>query len=408
MTQRVLRFPEGFYWGPATSSYQVEGGIINNDWASFAKASGAQGLGERIPFAGKACDHYHRFEEDFDIARKLSQNAHRFSIEWARVEPEEGRWNFEAVEHYREVLNALRKRHMEPFMTLWHFTLPLWLSQKGGWENKKSVEYFARYAEFLARQYGDLVKFWITLNEPLVYVGEAYLKKRWPPQRKSPRRANRVRKNLLRAHNEAYARLKEISKSFRVGVAKHFVHYVPARNDSFLDKQLVRVMENFEHGFLKKIGKKQDFIGFNYYRPVHLRFNVLKPGNFFMQELAPGGDTTDMGWGIEPEGIYRILKKLKRYKKPIYITENGIADKKDEKRESFIKDHLAYVHKAIREGVNVKGYFYWSLLDNFEWTDGYGPKFGLVEVNFKTQKRTVRKSAYKYAKICRENGLLVD
>ena len=164
-------------------------------------------------------------------------------------------------------------------------------------------------------------------------------------------------------------------------------------------------MESFDTNFLKKIKRFQDFIGLNYYRPVRVRLALTRPRKFFIKEEDPEGDSTDMGWGIYPKGIYEVLKKLKRYNVPIYITENGIADKTDEKRARFIIDHLVFVHKAIKEGIPVKGYFYWSLLDNFEWTDGYGPKFGLVEVDFKTQKRTIRKSAYTYAQICRTNSL---
>ncbi len=398
MREYHLRFPKGFYWGSATSSYQVEGGISNNDWAYAARE-------KKVPRAGAACDHYNRFEKDFTIAKKLQQNAHRFSIEWARVEPEEGRWNFEAVEHYRTMIHALRKRQIEPFVTLWHFTLPLWLSKRGGWENKKSPDYFMRYAEFLANQYRDVVDFWITLNEPLVYVGEAYLKKRWPPQKKSLRKANRVRKNFIEAHRKSFEVMKRVSKHFKVGLAKHFVYYVPAHENSFIERRLVRRLEAFDFDFLGKIKHHQDFIGVNYYRPVRVGFSPLTPQNFFIAE-KPQGEKTDMGWEILPEGIYHILKKLKSYRRPVYILENGIADKKDTKRATFIKNHLAYVHKAIREGVNVKGYFYWSLLDNFEWTDGYRPKFGLVAVDFKTQKRTIRESAMAYAQICKNNSIL--
>lgn len=401
MTKHVLKFPRGFYWGSATSSYQVEGGITNNDWAQAARE-------KKVPSAGAACDHYNRFREDFDLVKKLNQNAHRFSIEWARIEPEEGKWNFKAVEHYREVLEALRKRNIEPFVSLWHFMLPLWVSEKGGWENKRTIKHFTRYVEFIVNQYQDLAKFWLTLNEPLVYVGEQYLKAAWPPGKKSLRSARRVRENFVKAHRESFMLIKQISKTLRVGVAKHFVYYLPVRERSFLDKRVVRTMESFDFDYLDKIKGHQDFIGLNYYRSVKVKFSITKPQKFFIEE-KPSGDLTDMGWEIYPEGIYEILKKLKKYRVPIYIVENGIADKKDQKREKYIVDHLKYIHKAItRERVNVKGYLHWSLLDNFEWAQGFGPKFGLVEVNFKTQKRTIRPSAYAYSKICKENAIIVN
>ena len=364
------RFPEGFFWGSATSAYQVEGGIENNDWALAAR----QG---KIPAAGRAMDHYNRFEEDFDIAKELDQNSHRFSIEWARIEPEEGKFNEKEIEHYRKVIEALRERGIEPFVTLWHFTLPLWFSHLGGFENKRSSFYFSRYCEYVVKNLGKNVKFWITINEPMVYIGAGYLKGQWPPFKIlnfSPVG------NLVKAHNESFQKIKNVSPEAKVGVAKNNIYF----------QKLSFLKYFWNYRFLNGIKENQDFIGLNYY---------------FRASWLKGKERSDMNWEIFPEGIYHVLKELKKYNKPIYITENGLADAKDLKREEFIKEHLKWVHKAIQEGIDVRGYFYWSLLDNFEWDKGFWPRFGLVEVDYGTLERKIRPSAYEYAKICKENKL---
>ena len=374
------RFPEGFFWGSATAAYQVEGGIENNDWAEAAK----QG---KVPAAGKATDHYNRYEEDFDIVKKLNQNAHRFSIEWARIEPEEGRFNEKEIGHYRKVISALRERGIEPFVTLWHFTLPLWFSRLGGFENKKSPFYFSRYCEHVVKNLGDQVKFWITINEPMVYFWESYIKKDWPPFKRNIFLFRKIMKNLIYSHIEAYKKIKEVDSDSQIGIAKNNADF---DTPGIIFKSHRRLFWN--HYFLKKIFKHQDFIGLNYYFHKHFGYR------FYEEKSA-------LGWPIYPKGIYHVLLELKKYNKSVYITENGLADAKDEKRENFIKEHLKWVHQAIQEGIDIRGYFYWSLLDTFEWEKGFEPRFGLVEVNYQTMERKIRPSAYEYGKICKENKL---
>ncbi|TSC74845.1 MAG: beta-glucosidase [Parcubacteria group bacterium Gr01-1014_44] len=366
-----LKFPDGFLWGSATSSYQVEGGIENNDWAASAREG-------KVPPAGRATDHYHLYEKDFDLAKSLGHNAHRFSIEWARIEPEEGRFSEEAIEHYRKVLEALRARGMEPFVTLHHWTLPLWFAEKGGWLGKDAPKIFARYCEYVVSRLGDMAKFWITINEPEVFIAHGYLKGNWPPFKKSIFKYFKATKILLSSHLASYNIIKKINSELRVGIAK---------NNSY------HWFWNFY--FLNKIKNHQDFIGLNYY--FHRRFFKNK-----------NKEISDMGWEIYPEGICHVLKELKKYKKPVYITENGLADAKDQKREKFIKEHLQWAHRALQEGVDLRGYMYWSLLDNFEWAHGFEPRFGLVEVNYETLERRIRPSAWEYAKICKANQLEVD
>ncbi len=414
-----LKFPEGFLWGTATSSYQVEGGIGPVRSLAHAKGASPEGLGEaasngiendwseaaragRVPAAGRACDHYNRYEGDFDIAKSLGQNAHRFSIEWARVEPEEGRFDENAVGHYRKVLQALRERGLEPFVTLWHFTLPIWFAKMGGFENKKAPFYFAKYCEYVvgrlaasaeatASQGGAGVKFWITLNEPMVYVGQGYGSGIWPPLKKDFIKLLRVVDNLITSHNIAYQKIKALLPNSQVGIAADQVDYHHNNNPlSFLQSRFMDWFRN--RRFLSRTSKCRDFIGVNYYRPIiyYGKLNLEK---------------TDMSWDIYPKGIYNVLARLKRYRKPVYITENGIADATDARRAKFIRDHLYWVNRAIHDGIDVRGYFYWSLLDNFEWAHGLGPRFGLVEMNYETMERKIRSSAYEYKRICESNSL---
>ena len=400
-------FPNGFVWGSATASYQVEGGIENNDWAQAARDG-------RVPAAGRACDHYIRYEEDFDIAKSLSQNAHRFSIEWARVEPEEGKFDEVAIEHYRKVLQALRDRGLEPFVTLYHWTLPLWFVKKGSWLARDSHEIFGRYCGHVVEGLGDSAKFWITINEPLVFSSHGYLKGNWPPFKKNLISWLRVVSKLIMSHNVAYKKIKAVNPNLNIGVAKHNINFESNKNP--LNWLLSRFMIWFwNHHFLKSI--KQDFIGLNYY--FHRKFGDKEKY-----------EKNDMGWDIYPKGIYNVLIELKKYSKPIYITENGLADAVDTKRAKFIKEHLQWVLRAIHpvrslahasgvspkdlgeatsngvnDGVDVRGYFYWSLLDNFEWAHGFDPRFGLVEMNYDTLERKIRPSAYEYKKICESNSI---
>ncbi|MEK7121111.1 MAG: glycoside hydrolase family 1 protein [Patescibacteria group bacterium] len=411
-----LKFPEGFKWGSATSAYQIEGGN-HNDWSSQCRncLSLNPSRRPRIPCAGKACDSYNRYEEDFDIAKKLNQNIHRFSIEWSRIEPKEGRFDPEAMHHYVNVVKALRERGIEPMVTLWHFTNPVWFAEKSGWLNEKSPEYFTRYAKYVVDNLKDKVGLWITFNEASdVYAAMSYYRGVWPPNKKNIFSAIKVVLNIIKAHTLAYQEIKKIynvpspvldlngSVSHNmeplVGIVENNRHFIAG---NFLRRLRQRVWEYYRNRYLlDRVQSSIDFIGLNYYTIDRLfgSYSVL-PKQPTMEE---------MGWEIYPKGIYHELMALKSYKKPIFITENGIADSKDEKREKFIKDHLRWVWQAIHDGADVRGYMYWSLLDNFEWAHGFGPKFGLVEVNYETFARKIRPSALEYAKICKTNQLEID
>jgi len=407
--KNILQFPKGFLWGASTSAHQVEGGQFNDwtvwekesskskvqkakleDWSGYILENYPNPLQNNNYISGQACDHYNCYKEDFDIAKSLNHNAHRFSIEWSRIEPEQGKFNQKEIEHYREVLLSLKERGLEPFVTLYHWTLPIWLAEKGGWLNQKTPYYFDRYVKIISENLFNEVDFWITINEPLVYASASFLKGIWPPaspsqgrpQNRSILKYFKVLNNLAKAHQLSYKSLHLIDLDCQVGIAKNNIHF----------KNVFLANYFWNKYFLNKIKKEQDFIGLNYY--FHHRF-------FKEKKLL----VSDLGWDFYPQGIYYLLKDLKKYKKPIYITENGLADIKDTKRIRFIKDHLKYIYQAIKKGVNVRGYFYWSLLDNFEWDKGFWPRFGLIEIDYKTMKRKVRPSAYEYAKICKENRI---
>jgi len=414
-----LIFPAGFFWGAATSAHQVEGGNYN-DWTEWEKAN-AERLArearekwqpwqqERFPemfnpqnyISGRACDHYNRFEEDFDIAKQLGHNAHRFSIEWSRVEPEEGKFNEAAIEHYRKVILALTAQRVEPFVTLWHWTNPLWIRDIGGWENKKTIEYFLRYVEKIVKAFSD-VKFWLIVNEPTVYAALSYIKGTQPPGKRSIFRSQRAINNLVAAHTAAYNIIHSINSVAMVSSPYSVNYWIPYKNRPW-NRLLTSAMNCLEGYFLNKIKNKADFIALQYYRSITAGFKI--GGNFLGvidNRLHSGGDNlTDLDWKIYPEGIYYFLKKISRHKLPIYILENGIADAGDSKRAKFIREHLNWIHKAIQEGVDVRGYFHWSLLDNFEFVEvrGFWPRFGLVEVDYKTLERKIRPSAWEYKKI---------
>jgi beta-glucosidase len=406
----MKRFPDGFYWGAATASYQVEGGIENTDWAEAAREG-------RVPPCGRACDHYNRFEEDFDIAKQLGHNAHRFSLEWARIEPNEGQFDATAINHYRSVIRALKARDIKPYVTLWHFTLPQWFAESGGFERPDSPEIFARYASHVAHTLGADLEGISTMNEPNVYGSNGWLRGSWPPfkrftltdkvsitnsGRQYEARASRglrplflyfrVMKNLARAHNTAYATIKAITPSVEVSVVKHVIVF-DANHNPFNRLKAWFANEYWTHKFMRRVYRTCDSIGLNYY--------------FYTQF----GDTrnwrkTDMDWNFAPEHIYDALKMLSRYQKPLFVSEAGLADAADSGRAEYITRQVEAVWQAIQDGMDVRGHMYWSLLDNYEWALGFEKRFGLVAINYDTLERVIRPSARVYQRICENNGIL--
>jgi len=391
-----LKFPDGFLWGAGVSSHQVEGGNTKNDWYSWEKNSGK--VKEE---SGRACDYWNRFREDHKIAKDLNLNAFRISLEWSRIEPDEGNFDMSAIEHYRKMFLDMKANGLRRIITLHHYTVPLWFFQKYGWHKNKSVELFSRYAEKVAEGLGGEIDLLITINEPRLVVNRGYLVGDRPPGKRNPFLFWRARRNLVQAHEKAYDSIKRIYPDLPIGITQFtndFDYFGRGRWQNWLTEKI----ESFYNWhFFDEIKDKQDFIGINYYYGAKVKWCYP-----FYELATYEKRVTDMGWGVMPEGIYEItMDAWKKYQKPIYILENGIADSEDKYRASFISGHLRALHKAIRKGAFVQGYFYWSFLDNYEWNDGYAMRFGLVEVDYKTLERKIRPSAWEYAKICKSNEL---
>ena len=422
MPESVI-FPAGFLWGAATSAHQVEGDNRHNDWWAWEQA------GKAREQSGTACDHYARFAEDFDLAKALHHNAHRFSIEWSRIEPEPEQWETSALEHYRQVVDALRARDLEPIVTLFHFTSPQWFSERGGWCHPQAGAWFARYVERVLEAIGPSVRYWITFNEPMIYLYQGYVAGVWPPGERSWRTTWRALAGMLRAHRSAYwlihQRLDDGARPPIVGFAKNMVVFAPCDPRSLRDRLARwarhRIFNDFVLAAFRRgrigwwPGRRRclDIIGLNYYTRDFVHFAGWVGGRLFGQVCSvmhhrDVGERNMLGWEIYPEGIHRCLRNLARYRLPILVTENGICTADDAQRWRFIRGHLAQVARAMREGASVVGYLHWSLMDNFEWHEGFGPRFGLVEVDYATQARRVRPSAERFAQVCRTGRLPSD
>jgi beta-glucosidase len=301
----------------------------------------------------------------------------------------------------------MKSHNLTRMVTLWHWTMPDWLAAKGGFETKEGVEAFARYAWFVAQNLGSEIDLWLTINEPEVYATMGYQQGTHPPFKKSLILTWRVLENLIAAHRAGYKAIKQALGDVPIGIAKNSAYFAPYRKNNLADQFVCFVLDRISnHYFLQKIQKQLDFIGLNYYfynleKFSWKTFRREMNGNFGRGQLTLDDqqNRSDLGWVLFPEGIYHLLKDLKRYHKPIYITENGLADSVDSRRPKFLKETLAWVAKAKALGVDVRGYFYWSLTDNYEWADGFGPRFGLIDIDYVTQKRTVRPSAKIFKEI---------
>jgi len=404
----MIKFPQNFLWGAATSAYQVEGDNTNADWWQWEKNTGREN-------SGPACRHYQFYEQDFNLAKSLNHNAHRLSIEWSRIEPQEGKFSEGQLKHYIDVILSLKTRNIEPLVTLHHFTNPVWFSKLGGWENRGCVVKFLRYCDFLTRSLAKYVHYWVTINEPTVYISHAYILGVWPPQVKSLLKAKRVQDNLIWAHIKAYRRIHKIYKELNllkpsISISQNMQAFVPCTAN--LKNRFAAYFRDkwYNFGFLDKImrHKTLDFIGVNYYSRQLVELRKLGIGNLAMDVCKNNHHPVkknSLGWDIYPEGLYELLLKLKIYGLPLIITENGICTQDDNLRWDYIYEHLRNIHLAMEKGANVTGYLYWSLMDNFEWDKGFGPRFGLIDIEYNTYKRTVRGSARKFACICKTGVL---
>lgn len=428
--QRMLRFPERFLWGTASSAHQCEGGNRNNQWYRWEQ-QGHILTGEH---SGDACNWWKKAEADFERAEQMENNALRLSLEWSRIEPTEGWWDSSAIERYRQMLKDLHSRHMKPLVTLHHFTDPLWFADRGGFASENNIRYFIRYITHVVQSLQDLCDFWLTINEPNVYAFLGYVLGSYPPGKHNVGRGLHVLRNLMQAHVEAFYAIRRMQPNAEIGYCLDYRLFDPASPLSPLDSVVASVQDAFfnwtslqaaETGHftfplnmvlspIPRASGARDYHGVNYYTRDIVRFDPTRPAEFFGKRyVRPGAVHNDPGlegnFGeIFAEGIYRALKGVyqrTRGNKPLYITENGFSDTLDDRRPRAILEHLAMVHRAIREGVPVGGYFYWTLVDNFEWTEGWGARFGLIELDPYSQERTPRPSASMYGEICRANAI---
>lgn len=394
-----LRFPKGFLWGAATSAHQVEGNNIYSDWWDWEQKHQPPHLQ-----SGAACDQYNRYKEDFDLIKSLNHNAHRLSIEWARIEPRPGEFDHHEIEHYIKLLKYLKSLNIKVMLTLWHFTLPKWVADLGGWENGKTAQFFERFVKRITPEISEFVDMWITLNEPGVYIYEAYIKKEWPVKNRGILGQIKTSLNLASAHKKIYKYLHALDPQKPVGMAQNVQSFEPYHKHSLIEQVTVVLSDLItNHLFYFLTKGTHDFLGINYY--FHIRF---KDSKGILPEVADttdqSRDISDLGWEIYPEGLFDVLADLSDHI-PIYITECGIASTNDDRRNRFLITYLHEVYRAVQAGINVKGFFYWSLIDNFEWHRGFDPRFGLVEVDYATQQRRIRPSALVYTDIIQHNGI---
>lgn len=404
------RFPDGFLWGCATAAHQVEGGNHNSDWWEFERNGGILTGDSSDP----ACDHYRRFREDFRLLRSLQQNAHRLSIEWSRIEPAPGEFDQQQLEHYRAVLAELRVQGMAAMVTLHHFTSPIWFAERGGWSASGAADAWLPFVRRVAEELGGLVTLWCTLNEPNIYAIQGWLTGEFPPGRRGDvRGVYRVLANLAQAHEAAYRELKRLTPDVPVGLAQHRWLMLPApprkRRDVIAAGAAQVAMERWPVGrarLQRVIDASGDYLGLNHYTGSFVAFDLRRPKDQFIRRFnPPDAPVSDFGWAIRPEWLRFALEELGAMNKPVYVTENGVASADDRRRQEFLVSALSEVWEAIQAGVDVRGYFHWTSLDNFEWAHGYSMQFGLIGVDRKTQRRRIKPSGWLYARFAEANAL---
>ena len=444
-TNNALSFPADFTWGAANSSYQIEGawdedGKGESIWDRFSHTLGKIANGDT---GDSACDHYHRWQADVVSMKELGLNAYRFSISWPRVLPK-GREDVTqaGLDFYNRLVDGLLEANIEPYVTLYHWDLPQYLQEQGGWPSRTVITAFSEYADLISRTLGDRVKSWITLNEPYVSAFIGYLEGRHAPGHTNLHEALEASHHLLLAHGQAVQIIRNNCPNAKIGISLNLSPQTPASSSAadraaarhadgiinrwFLDplsgqgypEDILRSygdrMAFIQAGDLDKIATPLDFLGVNYYARNITRSSEVNEAENAPQTIFPIDEFTEMDWEVYPQGIYQILERLHSgYDFPaFYVTENGAAFRdqispngqvEDPDRVSYIERHLKMILKAIASGVPVRGYFIWSLLDNFEWANGYSKRFGLIYVDFQTQQRILKTSAKWYQQVIGEN-----
>ena len=388
----TITFPEGFLWGTATAAHQVEGGNWNNDWWAWEHTPGT---GVKEP-SGDACDHWHRYPEDIALLADLGFNAYRFSLEWSRIEPEEGEWSRASLDHYRRMCATCHEHGVLPVVTFHHFTSPRWLAAEGGWEKSSTADRFGRYCERAVAAIGDLVPWACTINEPNVVATMGYLAAVFPPGRQDVETRRRVNDVLIAAHRSAADAIHAGPGDARVGLTLSMDQWWPVDGG---EARIERVRRNMEDVYLEA-ARSDDFIGVQTYS----RTRISPEGTLGPEE---GVETTIMGYEFWPQALAATTRRAYAATEgvPVFVTENGIAATDDSRRIEFVRQALQGVRACLDDGIDVVGYTYWSALDNFEWSLGYGPTFGLIEVDRNTFERRPKPSASWLGGVARANAL---
>jgi beta-glucosidase len=389
----TVNFPNGFLWGAASASHQIEGGNWNNDWWAFEHQPGTPC---KEP-SGDACDSYHRFGEDIALVRDLGLGAYRFSIEWSRIEPEDGEFSRAALDYYRRVLATCHEHNVQPVVTFHHFSTPRWMAALGGWENEQIVDRFGRYCERAVAHLGDFIAIGCTINEPNIVSLMGYMLGAFPPGRSDRAAYAVVNDNLKSAHRRAYDVLKSGPGDFPVGSCVAMGDWwAPVGAEAMLEKARYR-----HEGQHLEILKGDDFVGVQAYSRTRLNPEGRAVGPEEGVEVVPS-----MSYEFWPNALNVAIRHAAEVAQtPIYVTENGLGHHDDTRRIAYVQGALEGLGSCLADGIDVRGYFYWSLLDNFEWALGYGPQFGLAAVDRETFARTPKPSAAWLAQIARTNRL---
>jgi beta-glucosidase len=424
MAEATHHFPKSFLWGTATAGYQVEGDSANADYWAWEQQPGAVVDGQR---SGRACEWWAgRWREDFDRAAADGHTALRLSVEWSRIEPSPARWDEDALDHYRQMVRGLRDRGLTPMVTLHHFASPQWLAERRAWETGEVVTLFERYARKVAAALGEHVGLWCTINEPNVFMYRSWAEGVLPPRKKDLGLALRVAANLVRAHAAAYQAVHAVQPLAQVGLPVHFRPTIPAKPGFAPDEWAARTQFNlFSTSFTdalvtgrlrRPVGPSvpipeakgtQDFIGLQYYTADVVRFDLSNPIELFGRRSFPAGAEIDQAsvYASYPPGFFMALRWARRQGLPVYVTENGIGDEADDLRRRFLVAHVRQMWRAVNFNWDVRGYFHWTLVDNFEWERGWSHRFGLYALDPDTQVRTPRPSSRLFSEIARASAL---
>ncbi len=447
---KKIAFPEDFIWGSATASYQVEGAFDEDGkgesiWDRFSHTPGKI---QNNDTGDIACDHYHRYKDDIKLMKEIGLKSYRFSISWPRLFPNgSGKLNQKGMDFYKRLINLLLENGIQPAVTLFHWDLPQRLQDNGGWTNCETIKHFEEYSASVFRNLGDLVPMWFTHNEPFIVAFLGYMLGNHAPGVTDPELTLSVVHNLLLSHGKAVSIFRDMSLNGKIGIALNLTTKYPASqkeedriaaytSDGILNRWFLDplfkgsypqdILEyyhkrgisfNYNVEDLKIIKQPIDFLAINYYSPEFVKHDE-KEYFITIDDQLNSFEKTDMDWIVYPQGLYDLLKRLDSDygKLDLIISENGAAFKdiidtegniRDDRRINYLHEHLLKCHNAIEEGVNLKGYYLWSLLDNFEWSYGYSKRFGIIHVDFNTLKRTIKQSGYWYKSVIQNNGILL-